>query len=75
MPAMTNLADLLKLPATERLELIEALWDSLDADIQKLPLTDAQNAEIDRRLAAYEKDPSATLDAETVHKRLWSLVK
>lgn len=42
------------LSAEERLALIHALWDSLsDAET---PLSDAQRAELDRRLAAFERD-------------------
>ncbi|MBK9409252.1 MAG: addiction module protein [Gemmatimonadetes bacterium] len=37
----------------ERLQLVEELWDSIaaDADAEALPLTDAERALIDERLA------------------------
>ncbi len=42
--------DINKLSPDERLDLIEELWDSLSADPSKIPLTDAQAKELDRRL-------------------------
>jgi putative addiction module component (TIGR02574 family) len=73
---MNDLRELFKLSIAERIQLVEDLWDSIAADSQNPPpLTEAQCQELDRRVAAYQKDPSATLDAETVHKQLWSRVK
>ncbi|MGO8953292.1 MAG: addiction module protein [Rhodomicrobium sp.] len=46
--------DALALPAAERLAIIAALWDSIDEG--HAPLTPAQAAEIDRRLASFEAD-------------------
>ena len=39
-----------KLSSEERLRLIEQLWESLRATPEAIPLTDAQRAELDRRL-------------------------
>lgn len=50
------LAEALKLTSTERLELIEALWDTLwEAD---LPLTDEERALLDDRLTDLEVNPT-----------------
>ena len=46
--------ELLSLTPPERLELISQLWDSLEDD--QLPLTAAQEAELDRRLASLDQD-------------------
>ena len=43
---------LLSLP--ERIALIAQLWDSLDGD--RLPVTGAQQAEMERRLASVDRD-------------------
>lgn len=45
------------LPVEERLALVEDIWDSIAADSAALPLTDAQRAELDRRLAEHENNP------------------
>ena len=50
------LADLTQLPPEERIELAEALWDSLEGDPALVPLTEAQQEELDRRVLAYESD-------------------
>lgn len=48
--------NLRNLPLDERLRLVEDLWDSIAADQGALPLTQQQQAELDRRLDAYEAD-------------------
>lgn len=45
-----------ELPVEERIKLVEDLWDSIAADRKALPLTPEQQAELDRRLEAYEVD-------------------
>lgn len=50
-------ADILRLSIHERLQLMEAIWDSIADAPEELSLTDAQKAELDRRLAAYRENP------------------
>ena len=51
-----SLDDIDQLSADERLALIGRLWDSLaDADV---PLADAQRAELEDRLASFERERS-----------------
>lgn len=60
--------ELLKLPEKERLQIAEDLWETIgDKD---LPLTDAQGAELDRRMAELERDPSKGLSLEEVRAHL-----
>ena len=54
-----NLSELLELPAGERLQLVEALWDSLTEIPEAVPISDEVKEELDRRLAAYYADPSS----------------
>jgi len=49
----TLLADASRLPVADRIQLIEALWDSVPEDSLP-PLTDAWIAEIQRRSAEYD---------------------
>lgn len=49
--------EVVRLTAAERLALISQLWDSLEAD--QLPLTAAQQAELDQRLATLDQDRRA----------------
>lgn len=50
--------ELSKLSAAERLELVEELWDSLSDEDPALALTDAQRADLERRLAEADADPT-----------------
>ena len=53
----------------ERLLLIEKLWDSLDEG--SVPLTPAQQADLARRLADVEKNPSDQMSWEDAQKKIW----
>jgi putative addiction module component (TIGR02574 family) len=46
--------EIVRLSPPERLALIAQLWDSLEHD--HLPLTDAQQVELERRLASFGQD-------------------
>jgi putative addiction module component (TIGR02574 family) len=59
-------ANLRKLPLEERIRLVEDLWDSIASDQSALPLTAQQQAELDRRLDAYEADGNPGRRAEEV---------
>jgi putative addiction module component (TIGR02574 family) len=59
-------AKLRKLPVDERIRLVEDLWDSIASDQAALPLTSEQQAELDRRLDAYEADGDRGRPAEDV---------
>ena len=62
-------AQLIRLSAAEKLELIGKLWDSI-APEDHPPLTEAQMAELDRRQAEHERDPSSALSWEDVKAKL-----
>jgi putative addiction module component (TIGR02574 family) len=47
-------SEIVRLSPSERLALIEQLWDSLNDD--HLPLTAAQQAELEHRLASLDED-------------------
>ena len=62
------LAEVLKLSPSDRLQLIEALWDTLsEADI---PVTAEDRALLDERLADLEQNPSAQSPWSDVRARL-----
>jgi len=48
--------DIERMSANERLELLEQLWDSLQKDPASVPLTEAQQEELDRRLDDLDAD-------------------
>jgi len=48
--------DIAKLSPEERLELLEQLWDSLPENPEAIPLTEAQQEELDRRLDDLDRE-------------------
>jgi len=63
-------AEILALPVQERVRLVEAIWDSISAVPEALPLTQWQREELDRRLAEFEADPEAGSTLEDVFARI-----
>jgi putative addiction module component (TIGR02574 family) len=62
--------DLSKLSLAERIQLAEDLWDSVAAETGGLPLTEAQAAELDQRLAQIARDPDAGDSWDVVQGRV-----
>lgn len=62
--------DILRLSVAERIELIGDLWDSMAEVPEAIGLTEAQRAELDRRLEAHRKDPTAGAPWPTVRDRI-----
>lgn len=61
-----------RLSVSERLRLVEDLWDSIaeDAPHEALPVTPELAAELDRRLAEHEADPADVVPWEAARARL-----
>ena len=66
----TLVAEILELPVAERVRLVEAIWDSISAAPESLPLTKWQREELDRRLAEYESDPTSGSTLEEAFARI-----
>ena len=65
-----DIQEILKLSVAERIELVEAIWDSIADAPENLPVTAAQKRELDRRLAEYQKNPKAGRTWEEVRDAL-----
>ncbi|MBI4458865.1 MAG: addiction module protein [Acidobacteria bacterium] len=65
-----DIREILKLSVAERIELVEAIWDSIVAVPESLPLTAAQKRELERRLAEYQKNPEAGRTWEEIRDSL-----
>ncbi len=63
--------DYRKLSISERLELVEDIWDSIAQDAQAFPLSDEQKAELDRRLEAHRRDPESAIPWTEVRRELF----
>ena len=67
---MSNLRnEISNLSAAEKFELLDVLWESLEAD--DVSLTDAQRDELDHRLALYERNPGEVISWEQVRAGLF----
>jgi len=51
-------AEILKLSISERILLVEDIWDSIAEAPEEITLTQAQEQELDARLDAYHKNPT-----------------
>ena len=67
-----TLAELLKLSASDRVEIAMALWESLSETerTEQLPLAAEQEAELDRRLAEHIANPTSAVPWDEVRKKL-----
>jgi len=66
MPTTIEALGIDRLSVAERLTLVQQIWDSIAAEAEQAPLTEAQKQEVDRRLAAHEADPQAAIPWEQV---------
>ena len=60
----------LKLPISERIRLADDLYDSVSGSPGSVRLTDAQVAELERRLEDHRKNPDDAIPWEEVRDRL-----
>jgi putative addiction module component (TIGR02574 family) len=63
-------SDILELTVSERIQLVEDIWESIVAVPEAVPLTEAQREQIERRLDAYHKNPDAGSPWEIVKQRI-----
>ena len=66
MPPTLHELGLDGLSVEDRLAVAEQLWDSVAADLERLPLTPAQRAELERRVAAADANPSEGVPWDTI---------
>jgi putative addiction module component (TIGR02574 family) len=71
MNAILN--DALKLNVSERVQLVQDIWDSIASFPEALELTEAQRQELDRRLQAYHANPNSGIAWEELKARLMAL--
>ena len=66
----TQLSDILQLSVPERLQIVEAIWDSIAAQPEALPVTKAERAYIDSRLADLRDNPDDDFSWDEVRGNL-----
>ncbi len=63
-------SELEELSASDRLRLLEDVWETFVRNPDSLPLSDEHRREIDRRLEAFNRDPSAGATWDEVKQRI-----
>lgn len=63
-----QLKEILKLSDSEKILLVEQIWDSIDKN--HIELTTAQKKELDKRLKEYKEGKMKFVDWETAKKRI-----
>ena len=63
-------AEILELPVTERLRLLELIWDSITEVPEAVPLSQEVKTELEARLAEFEANPESGLPWEDVRERI-----
>lgn len=58
------------LPLEKRLEIIEALWESVEDEAGPLPISEEFADELDRRYAAHVADPDSSIPWEQVRAEI-----
>jgi len=64
--------DILNLSVSERIQLVEDIWDSIAQVPESIELSEAQRVELDKRLDAYRRDPSQGSPWDVVRNRIGS---
>lgn len=70
MAAMMTTLGLDRLTPAERLQLADELLESLGGGGEDVPMTEAQRADLDRRMEAFKDNPLAGEPWEEVYARL-----
>ena len=64
--------DVLSLSVSERIQLVEDIWDTIAEVPEQVGLTENQKAELDRRLDAYHRNPDEGSPWGAVRERIRS---
>jgi putative addiction module component (TIGR02574 family) len=74
LPTMLNfsVADILELPVQERIHLVEMIWESIAAFPQAIEVSPELKAELNARLADFERNPEAGYSWDQVKSQLKS---
>jgi putative addiction module component (TIGR02574 family) len=68
---MRQIAEILSLPVPDRIELVEAIWDSIVEVPEAVPVSEELRKELDRRLDAYYRNPEGVRPWDAVRKELF----
>ena len=64
--------DTIALPISERIQLVEDIWDTIATEVKAVELTEDEKRIIDERLEAYHRNPDLGSPWKDVFKRIVS---
>ncbi|HEY2091357.1 MAG TPA: addiction module protein [Thermoanaerobaculia bacterium] len=67
-----SIEQILELPPSERVAIVEEIWESVVQDIRAVPLTAAQRAELEKRWVDFQQHPDEGESWDEVEKALRS---
>ncbi len=67
-----DLSEILRLPVSERIDVVQQIWDSVAADADAVPVKPEQREELDRRLKEHQENPDDVVEWNEVEKRIRS---
>ncbi|MFH1418393.1 MAG: addiction module protein [Planctomycetota bacterium] len=70
MVSKATISDVLSLSLAERILLVQDIWDSIANVPEAVELTEAQRQELNARLEAYHRDPTAGSAWDAVKSRI-----
>jgi len=70
--ANVDLSEILRLPVSERIAVVQQIWDSVAADADAIPVTPEQREELDRRLKEHQEHLDDVVEWSEVEKRIRS---
>jgi putative addiction module component (TIGR02574 family) len=62
--------DTLELSISERIQLVEDIWDTITPELSSIDLTEEEKQIIDSRLDAFHQDPTSGSPWDDVYKRI-----
>jgi putative addiction module component (TIGR02574 family) len=66
-----NIADIRRLPVSERLELVAQIWDSILEDPGELGVSEDLGAELERRLESHRRSPDESEAWSVVERKVF----
>jgi putative addiction module component (TIGR02574 family) len=65
-----TVTDTLELSLSERIQLVEDIWDTIAIEAESIELSEEEKKSIDVRLEAYHKNPDSGSPWDDVYKRI-----
>ena len=66
----TQVAEIFELSVAERIQIVEDIWDSIVNTPEEISLSEAEKAELNKRLESYQQNPNEGIEWETLKKNL-----